>query len=76
MRDASLADLYDPDTMPPDLVKAHQALDRAVDTAYGKKSFASDAERVAFLFDLYQRYTSLPLEVKSIERKRKRAKRN
>ncbi len=57
--DSSLADLYDPLTMPPELTRAHQALDRAVDAAYGKKSFASDAERVAFLFELYQQYTSL-----------------
>lgn len=61
--DASLADLYDPLTMPSALVKAHQALDRAVDAAYvpsgGKKTWASDAERVAFLFTLYQRLTSL-----------------
>jgi type I restriction-modification system DNA methylase subunit len=61
--DASLADLYDPLTMPPALLKAHQKLDAAVDAAYqpsgGKKSYASDAERVAFLFDLYQRITSL-----------------
>jgi hypothetical protein len=56
---SSLADLYDPLTMPPELTKAHQALDRAVDAAYGKKSFASDAARVAFLFELYQKYTSL-----------------
>jgi hypothetical protein len=56
---ASLADLYDPLTMPPDLVKAHQRLDAAVDAAYGRKGFASDAERVAFLFELYSRYTSL-----------------
>jgi hypothetical protein len=60
---ASLADLYDPLTMPPALLKAHQKLDTAVDAAYqpsgGKKSYASDAERVAFLFDLYQRITSL-----------------
>ncbi len=60
---ASLADLYDPLTMPLALLKAHQKLDTAVDTAYqpsgGKKSFASDPERVAFLFDLYQRITSL-----------------
>jgi hypothetical protein len=58
-----LADLYDPLTMPPALLKAHQKLDAAVDAAYqpsgGKKSYASDAERVAFLFDLYQRITSL-----------------
>lgn len=30
---ASLADLYDPDTMPPALSKAHDALDRAVDAS-------------------------------------------
>ena len=57
--DASLANLYDPLTMPPVLVKAHQALDAAVDAAYGKKSFKNDAERVSFLFDLYLKYTTL-----------------
>lgn len=51
---ATLADLYDPLTMPPELVKAHQTLDRAVDAAYGKKGFTSEAERVAFLFERYQ----------------------
>ena len=60
---ATLADLYDPLTMPPELLKAHQKLDAAVDKAYeasgGKKHYKSDAERVAFLFELYQRYTSL-----------------
>jgi hypothetical protein len=60
---ATLADLYDPLTMPPELLRAHQKLDAAVDKAYeasgGKKSYKSDAERVAFLFELYQRYTSL-----------------
>ena len=56
---SSLADLYDPIAMPPDLRRAHQELDRAVDAAYGKKGFASDAERVAFLFELYHKYTSL-----------------
>ena len=60
--------------MPPALVKAHQALDRTVDAAYGKRSFASDAERVAFLFELYQRYTSLPLEPARTARKARRAK--
>ena len=43
------------------MLKAHQKLDAAVDAAYGKKAnaFKSDAESVAFLFELYQRYTSL-----------------
>lgn len=60
---ASLSDLYDPLTMPPALLKAHQRLDAAVDKAYeangGKKTWKNDAERVAFLFELYQKYTSL-----------------
>ena len=61
--ESSLADLYDPLTMPPALVKAHQKLDAAVDAAYAlggaKKTWKNDAERVAFLFELYQQYTSL-----------------
>ncbi len=57
--EATLADLYDPLTMPPALLKAHQKLDAAVDAAYGKKSFKNDAERVAFLFERYQTLTSL-----------------
>ena len=56
---ATLADLYDPRTMPPELVKAHRLLDRAVDAAYGKTAFVSEAERVAFLFARYQQLTSL-----------------
>ncbi|WP_405029664.1 type IIL restriction-modification enzyme MmeI, partial [Methylibium sp.] len=57
---ATLADLYDPLTMPPALLKAHQKLDNAIDAAYGKKgAFKTDAERVAYLFELYQRLTSL-----------------
>ncbi len=56
--ESSLADLYDPAAMPPALRAAHTALDRAVDAAYGKRGFANDPARVAFLFDLYNRYTS------------------
>ena len=57
--DLALAELYDPLTMPPALVKAHQKLDRAVDAAHGYRGKSTDAERVAFLFELYQKYTSL-----------------
>ena len=70
--DASLADLYDPVAMPPDLRKAHQVLDKAVDAAYGKKSFASDAERVAFLFELYHKYTSLLPAPEKLKRRTKK----
>jgi hypothetical protein len=55
---STLADLYDPLTMPPELVKAHQALDRAVDVAYGKTNFKTEAERVAFLFERYQQMSA------------------
>ena len=56
---ASLADLYNPTTMPANLNAAHKALDKAVDAAYGKKGLKTDAERVAYLFALYDQYTSL-----------------
>ncbi len=75
---SSLADLYDPLTMPPNLVKAHQKLDAAVDAAYakssGKKSYKNDAERVAFLFTLYQQYTSLlPIDKPTRPKRRRTA---
>ena len=54
--DCSLADLYDPLSMPPNLKKAHQELDKAVDNCYGTKSFKNDKERIEFLFGLYEEY--------------------
>jgi len=55
---SSLADLYDPLTMPPALVKAHNELDKAVDAAYSKQTFTSEAKRMEFLFELYEKYTA------------------
>ena len=66
--DSTLADLYDPLSMPPVLQKAHQALDRAVDKAYRKNPFNNEADRVAFLFDLYQQYTAPLLPKKKTPR--------
>ncbi|MFA9211200.1 MAG: type IIL restriction-modification enzyme MmeI [Moraxellaceae bacterium] len=54
---SSLADLYNPLTMPPALVKAHNELDKAVDLAYRSQPFTSDANRMEFLFELYEKYT-------------------
>ncbi|MCY4173794.1 MAG: N-6 DNA methylase [Cyanobacteria bacterium MAG CAR3_bin_5] len=51
---ATLADLYDPLTMPPNLRKAHQALDRAVDRLYRRSGFASERERVEYLLMMYE----------------------
>ena len=56
--DSSLADLYDPLTMPAALAKAHRDLDAAVDKCYRKEPFRSELERVEFLFGLYERYTA------------------
>jgi hypothetical protein len=55
---SSLADLYDPLTMPPVLVKAHNELDKAVDLAYRPQPFTSEANRMVFLFELYEKYTA------------------
>jgi hypothetical protein len=60
---STLAQLYDPTTMPANLAKAHATLDKAVDAAYkedgGATSYANDGERVAFLFKRYAALTSL-----------------
>ncbi|CAN5533893.1 hypothetical protein BH23CHL5_BH23CHL5_19780 [soil metagenome] len=54
----SLADLYDPLSMPIELTNAHQALDRAIDQLYRRKPFDSDEERLELLFKRYQALTS------------------
>jgi len=53
---SSLADLYNPLTMPTALVKAHFELDKAVDLAYRSQVFTNEANRMEFLFGLYDAY--------------------
>ena len=69
--DSSLADLYDPNTMPPALVKAHQVLDKAVDQCYRTQPFLTEAKRIEYLFELYDTYTSglFPAEKKGRKKK-------
>jgi hypothetical protein len=69
--DSSLADLYDPLTMPPELVRAHQALDKAVDKCYRAAAFTSETERLEYLFGLYNEYTQ-PLIKAEAKKKRQR----
>ena len=69
--DATLADLYDPDLMPADLRRAHQALDRAVDRLYRRSAFTSDRERVEHLFGLYEKM-QVPLTAKAKPKRRRR----
>ncbi len=52
--DQSYADLYDPLTMPKDLLKAHQKLDKEVYKAYRDEAFKNDGERMSFLFEQYR----------------------
>ena len=52
--DASLADLYDEPTMPPELRTAHQNNDRAVMAAYGFSAKMTESECGIELFKLYQ----------------------
>lgn len=54
----SLADLYDPLTMPPVLVKAHHELDKAVDLCYRPQPFPNVAKRNEFLFELYEKFSN------------------
>ena len=73
--DATLANLYDPDLMPPNLRRAHQALDRAVDRLYRRTGFASERDRVEHLFMLYEKMRA-PLEaVMKAKPKRRRPRR-
>ncbi|MCU0749800.1 MAG: hypothetical protein MUF13_09680, partial [Akkermansiaceae bacterium] len=67
---STLADLYDPISMPPALAKAHEALDRAVDRCYRKEPFQTDRQRVEYLFGLYEQLTA-PLAVEKKPKKRK-----
>jgi hypothetical protein len=69
---STLADLYDPLTMPPVLLKAHQELDKVVDTAYRKERFTSERERVEFLFTRYEQLTAPLLPTESLKKKRKK----
>ncbi len=69
--DATLADLYDPLTMPSALVKAHTGLDRAVDRCYRSQPFENDRQRVEHLFALFEKLTA-PL-IPSAKKARKKS---
>jgi type II restriction/modification system DNA methylase subunit YeeA len=72
---SSLADLYDPLSMPPDLVKAHKALDKAVDLCYRPQAFTNERARIEFLFRLFSEYVTpiqAALDKKEIKKKRRK----
>ena len=57
--DSSFADLYNTQSMPPDLSRAHRDLDRKVERMYRKQKFESDQERIDFLLDRYAKMVGL-----------------
>lgn len=67
----TLEELYDPDSMPPVLRRAHEALDRAVDRLYRRSGFRFERERVEHLFELFER-ESAPLDTTLAKRPRRR----
>ena len=73
--ESTLADLYDDTTMPQNLRKAHEMLDKAVDKLYRKKPFESNQERLEFLFDKYEKmlleYNKLKKDSKKTKAKKK-----
>ena len=68
---ATLADLYDPDLMPTDLRRAHQAVDRAVDRLYRPRPFDTERDRLEHLLVAYERRSN-PVAAKAAGRKRRR----
>lgn len=68
--ESSLADLYDPNTMPPALTKAHAELDKAVEKCYRKEPFTSERERVELLFALYEKLAN-PLTAEAKPKRRR-----
>ncbi len=56
--EGTLADLYDPISMPHSLTQAHSALDRAVDSCYRTQPFGGERQRIEYLLDLYEKLTA------------------
>ena len=69
--DKTLADLYDPDKMPADLLEAHENLDRAVEKLYRDAPFRDSTERVEYLFKLYEKLINEEEQAKAAKKKKK-----
>jgi len=68
--DSTLADLYDPVSIPASLARAHAELDRTVDLCYRAQPFDSDRQRVEFLFALNERQSApLNFPAKKVRRR-------
>lgn len=54
----TMAELYDPDKMPKDLLEAHHSLDMVIESCYRRKPFENDEQRLAHLFKMYEMMTN------------------
>jgi len=57
---ATIADLYDPETMPVNLREAHERNDEVLERIYIGRRFKNDTERLDKLFELYTKMTTKP----------------
>ncbi|MEC5200385.1 hypothetical protein RCH21_002631 [Arthrobacter sp. PL16] len=64
----NLAELYDPDVMPPDLLAAHADIDALVDSIYSKRRYELDEQRLSDLFAMYEAMTEAEAEKGSRKR--------
>jgi len=71
---STLAELYDPDFMPVDLRRAHQAIDRAVERLYRRRRFQTESERLEHLLGLYEQMQA-PISVEAARGFRRRRRR-
>jgi hypothetical protein len=71
-RVAFIFTIVDPLTMPTDLVHAHQELDKFVDNCYRPLPFSSEAKRMEFLFELYEKYTADLFTKEKVKRTKKK----
>lgn len=55
---ATIADLYDPESMPDDLRRAHERNDETLERIYIGRRFRNDTERLEKLFDFYTKMTA------------------
>lgn len=68
----TLAELYDPDEMPSILREAHQEMDLAVEECYRAKPFASDEERLRYLFEMYEKMVEAEKESNAKSKRKSR----
>lgn len=69
---ATIADLYDPETMPENLRRAHERNDEVLERIYIGRRFRNDTERLEKLFELYTKMTAAAKDQPAAKAKRGR----